>query len=171
MSRDRSFKTSSAAAPACERQRTHFRSARFCSARLSPQEGRAAAPEHTNSGGSAPRISNVDQETVRPRVWMGRGGWDTTGRPLSPGGREAPWTIIVRVDSRRQITVSLRRFGPMLPIRRGRSNAGAGLLQEILEEEIGANETLNKLALATSNAEALGESNGNGTEETNGSGN
>src|ERR1039457_4918443 len=30
----------------------------------------------------------------------------------------------------------------------------AGLLQEILEEEIGANETLNKLALATSNAEA-----------------
>src|ERR1035437_1949515 len=91
------FKTSSAAAPACERQRTHFRSARFCSARLSPQEGRAAAPEHTNSGGSPPRISNVDQETVRPRVWMGRGGWDTTGRPLSPGGREAPWTIILRL--------------------------------------------------------------------------
>src|ERR1039458_5401833 len=47
----------------------------------------------------------------------------------------------------------------------------AGLLQEILEEEIGANETLNKLARATSNAKALGESNGNGTEETNGSGN
>jgi ferritin-like metal-binding protein YciE len=48
----------------------------------------------------------------------------------------------------------------------------AGLLQEILEEEIGANETLNKLALAGSNKEALGESDGKGSEKpaANGSG-
>jgi len=35
----------------------------------------------------------------------------------------------------------------------------AGLLQEILDEEIAANETLNKLALTSSNEEALGEPN------------
>src|ERR1039458_6487268 len=48
----------------------------------------------------------------------------------------------------------------------------AGLLQEILEEEIGANETLNKLALAGSNKEALGESHEKGLEKpaANGSG-
>jgi ferritin-like metal-binding protein YciE len=45
----------------------------------------------------------------------------------------------------------------------------AGLLQEILEEEKAANETLKELARAKSNEEALGESNGNGTEEANGS--
>ena len=48
----------------------------------------------------------------------------------------------------------------------------AGLLQEILEEEIGANETLNKLALAGSNEEALGASHEKGLEKpsANGSG-
>jgi len=46
----------------------------------------------------------------------------------------------------------------------------AGLLQEILEEEKAANETLTGLARASSNAEALDESNGNGAGEANGSG-
>jgi ferritin-like metal-binding protein YciE len=44
----------------------------------------------------------------------------------------------------------------------GNSEA-AGLLRQILEEEKGANESLNELAHSSLNQEALGESNGNGS--------
>lgn len=41
----------------------------------------------------------------------------------------------------------------------------AGLLKQILDEEKGANESLNELAHASLNQEALGESNGNGSPD------
>ena len=41
----------------------------------------------------------------------------------------------------------------------------AGLLKQILDEEKGANESLNELAHASLNQEALGESNGNGSQD------
>ena len=46
------------------------------------------------------------------------------------------------------------------------NNEAAGLLQEILDQEKAANETLTELALASSNEEALGESDEKGSEDT-----